>query len=234
MQDFLYDEFDLQVSITTIHRTLEKAHWSRKAVKAHAAERSTPLRNAWIGIQKSWTADQLVFLDESAANERTGDRKYGWAPIGTPCEVARRLKRSEKWSVLPALTIDGYLSHLVIQGSITSEVFENFVEEQVLPHCSPYPGPCSVLILDNASIHKSARLQELCEQYGVLLKFLPPYSPDFNPIEATFADIKAWIKRNHRLIEEFEGFEVFLHFAISQASGTYAKQHFEEAGYVIN
>ena len=88
MQDFLYDEFDLQVSITTIHSTLERAHWSWKAVKAHAAERNAVLRNAWIGVQKSWRADQLVFLDESAANERTGDRKYSWSPIGTICGVA--------------------------------------------------------------------------------------------------------------------------------------------------
>jgi len=233
LQDFLYDEFDTQVSIATVHNILARARWSRKTVKAWAAQRSAPLRNAWIGIQKSWTADQLVFLDESALNERTGDRKYGWAPIGSACEVSRPLKRLERWSVLPALAIDGYISYLIIQGSITSAVFEAFVEEQVLPHCSPYPGPRSVLILDNASIHKSIRLRELCEEHGVLLKFLPPYSPDFNPIEATFNNIKAWIKKNHRLMQDFASFEAFLHFAISQAFGTYAREHFREAGYIV-
>jgi hypothetical protein len=96
MQDFLYNEFDLQVSIATVHNTLERACWSRKTVRAHAAERSTSLRTAWIGIQKSWTADQLIFLDESAANKRTGNRKYSWSPIGTTCTVARLLKRSER------------------------------------------------------------------------------------------------------------------------------------------
>jgi hypothetical protein len=152
MQTFLFDEFDAQVSITTICRALERARWSRKAVRAQAAERSTPLRNAWIGIQKSWMAEQLVFLDESAANERTGDRKYGWSPTGTVCGVSRLLKRSERWSLLPALTVDGYLNYLIVQGSITSAIFEGFVEEQVLPYCSPYPGPWSILVLDNASI----------------------------------------------------------------------------------
>jgi transposase len=132
------------------------------------------------------------------------------------------------------LTIDRYLSYLVIQGSITSEVFESFVEEQVLLHCLLYPEPRSVLILDNVSIYKSARLQELYKQYSILLKFLPLYLPDFNPIEATFADIKAWIKRNHRLIEEFDSFEAFLYFAISQACRIYIKQYFEEAGYIVN
>jgi transposase len=70
-------------------------------------------------------------------------------------------------------------------------MFLEFVEEKVLPYCSAYPGPCLVLILDNASIHKSAKLQSMCEERGVLLKFLPPYSLDFNPIENTFKDLKA-------------------------------------------
>ena len=103
----------------------------------------------------------------------------------------------------------------------------------MLPYCTLYPGPRLVLILDNAFIHKSTRLQELYEEHGVLLKFLPPYSPDFNPIEATFNDIKAWIKRHHRLMEDFAGFEAFLHFAIEQVCGTHAREHFKEAGYVI-
>ena len=102
----------------------------------------------------------------------------------------------------------------------------------MLPYYTPYLGPRSVLILNNASIHKSTRLQELCEEHGVLLKFLPPYSPDFNPIEATFNDIKAWIKRNHRLMEDFASFEAFLHFTIRQVCGTHARGHFKEAGYI--
>jgi len=102
MQDFLFDEFDAQVSISTVHKTLERARWSRKVARARAAQRNETLRNAWVGIQKSWVVDQLIFLDESALNERTGDRKYGWAPIGSGCRVARPLKRSERWSILPA------------------------------------------------------------------------------------------------------------------------------------
>jgi len=62
------------------------------------------------------------------------------------------------------------------------------------PYCSPYLGPRSILVLDNASIHKSIRLRKLCAQYSVKLQFLPPYSSDFNPIEATFNDVKAWIR----------------------------------------
>lgn len=78
--------------------------------------------------------------------------------------------------------------------SITAIIFEAFAEEQVLSYCTLYLGPRSVLILDNVSIYKLTRLRELCEEYGVLLKFLPPYSPDFNPIEATFNDIRRELK----------------------------------------
>ncbi len=87
--------------------------------------------------------------------------------------------------------MDGYLSYLIIQGFVTFVIFKAFIKEQVLPHYLLYPRPRLVLFLDNASIHKLTRLQELCKEYGILLKFLPPYLPDFNPIEATFNDIKA-------------------------------------------
>jgi transposase len=91
-----------------------------------------------------------------------------------------------------------------------------------------------VLILDNASIHKSVELRCMCEERGVLLKFLLLYSLDFNPIEATIKDLKAWIKMNYRLAADFEGFGNFLEFAVSQCKGENAKQHFQEARYVIN
>ena len=87
--------------------------------------------------------------------------------------------------------LEGYISYLIFQGAFTSKLFEDFVEYQVLLNCTLYPGLRSIIILDNASIYKSARFQELCKQAGVLLEFLPLYLPDFNPIEAIFKDLKA-------------------------------------------
>lgn len=129
------------------------------------------------------------------------------------------MKRSKRWSILPAISIDGYLDWVIYQGSITAEIFLTFVRDQVLPHCTPFHngGPRSVIVVDNARIHHSQELKDLCDEAGVLLEFLPPYSPDCNPIETSFALVKAWIRRHAELAVEYqesENFEGFLQLAM--------------------
>jgi len=175
----------------------------------------------------------LVFLDESAANERTGDRKYGWSPIGLSCQVDRPLKRSERYSILPALCEDGYIDWLIYQGSITGEIFLEFMKERVLPNCEAWPGKRLVIILDNATVHRNPAIREVCEEKGVRLVYLPPYSPNFNPIEATFADLKRWIKRNYMLAETHNDFKDFLEDAVAAVCVRDARIHFRNSGYVV-
>jgi len=69
---------------------------------------------------------------------------------------------------------------------------------------------------------------------GVILEFLPLYSPDFNPIKATFKDLKTWIRRNYTLASKFKSFDRFLEFTISQAYRVYAEAHFKKAGYIVD
>ena len=75
---------------------------------------------------------------------------------------------------------------------------------------TPFPGPRSVLILDNARIHYNVRLREIYEAAGVRVVYLPPYSPDLNPIESSFSELKTWIRARRELTYEFgvwyEGF----------------------------
>jgi transposase len=82
-----------------------------------------------------------------------------------------------------------------------STVFEDFIE-QLLPLCGKWPEPKSVLVMDNASFHHTKRIEQICHDAGVKLVYLPPYSPDFNPIEEFFAELKAFIKRNWHIYEE--------------------------------
>lgn len=74
-------------------------------------------------------------------------------------------------------------------------MFEDFIRE-LLQHCGRFPAPKSVLVMDNASIHHSEALKRMCSDAGVILIYLPPYSPDLNPIEEFFAQLKRFFKRH--------------------------------------
>ena len=124
-----------------------------------------------------YDADELVFVDESAFNCRTTMQQYGWAPVGDCARrrdffvkgvkyVRARVLGAQhlivvvKYSMLPALAIDGILHLSVVEGSHNGETFENFVDG-LLNKMNPYPNPKSVLVMDNASIHKTDELIDL-------------------------------------------------------------------------
>lgn len=111
------------------------------------------LRDEWFIRLTDWTYEQLMYIDESAFNERTLDRKFGWAQVGTPARQIESFKRSKKWSILPLYTYDGFVDWKIIHGSFNADLFIQFLEEHVIPHTTPYPGPRSVLIMDNCRIH---------------------------------------------------------------------------------
>ena len=96
---------------------------------------------------------------------------------------------------------------------------------------SPYPARYSVLILDNASIHKSQYLRVICEEKGIRLEFLPPYSPDFNPIEIAFSTIKQYLQRNRYFVEISYNPIYPLLIACSQITSQMAKGYFRGCGY---
>lgn len=171
----------------------------------------------------------MCVVDESGANERTGYRKYGYLPINTPMKEKGGAKRSKRWSLLPAMTLDGYLPNpLIYQGTVNVEMFEDWLELHVIPHLERR----SFLVIDNASIHISKRITSMCEQAGIQLEYLPPYSPDFNPIELSFNKLKTWIKRNIRDAKAFSTFSNFLAFGVnSMDTAAYAPAWFWHAGY---
>ena len=240
----LHDEFGLEVSNSTIGRCILKdLKITRKKIKRIAAERDPELRGRFYIRMSQYEPDEIVFLDETASNERTADRRYGWSAKGTPCEKVQSLKKSKRWSILPAYTTSGYIAYEIFQGSFTQALFNRFVIEKVLPLCTGQRGGrWSVLVMDNAKAHRDPELLKACEEAGVIVEFLPPYSPDFNPIETSFAHLKSWIKGNTLLAQEYEsnpslgGFAFFLETAITgvhpQYGGPDPVALFRHCGYV--
>jgi transposase len=127
------------------------------------------------------------------------------------------LSKRDRILVLPVYTINGYIISRTFKGTCTGDIFEEFIIEQVLPKTIPYPGPWSVLIMDNISVHYSniRRIKEVARHHGVWIRFLPLYSPDFNPIEESFGNLKAYIRRYYyREYRKFDNYQSFLEWAV--------------------
>jgi len=235
---FLLDVFNVNVTRSTIGMVLKRMNSTRKKLKITAAQRNEELRLDWQYNLQYFTAAQIVCIDESGSDDRTGDRTYGWAQEGTRAAVSRWLASSERVSVLAAYTTEGYLVAQTFLGTCTGPIFEAFIIDHLLPLCNAYPGPKSVLFLDNASVHHAFKItiEAACLRKGVWLRWLPPYSPDFNPIEESFSDMKSFIRRFYRRKRAgFASYQDFLNWVVKEvgtgeAACKRARAHFRNAG----
>ena len=168
-------------------------------------------------VRVHYRPEQLVFADESHFNRLTLRRPYAWSRRGERASRHEFQFRGTKYTILPALSLDGILHLEVVENAVTGDVFRRFLEG-LLPHMNKWPLPNSVLVIDNASIHKVAGIRELVEEHGMRLMFLPSYSPDLNPIELSFSSIKAWLRKNRdRVNQEMQSEDGSVYNALWQA-----------------
>ena len=114
---------------------------------------------------------------------------------------------------------------LAVEGATTREVFEAYLEGVLAPTLSPG----QVVVMDNLSAHKGGRVREIIEEHGCELIYLPPYSPDLNPIEEAFAKIKGMLRRAGARTKD--ALVEVLGEALSAVSARDARGYFEHAGY---
>jgi hypothetical protein len=140
-----------------------------KKLAEEANERDEELRNAWFRKLNDFEGKQLVFLDETGINSKLGGRKYGRGPKGAIVPKKVQSRKSVNLSVLPTFTLDGYIICNVYKGGMTADEFHKFIEDDVLPKCNPWPGPRSVIIMDNAKIHRGGMddVDYELENYGI-------------------------------------------------------------------
>ena len=130
-----------------------------------------------------------MYLDESGFSLCLY-RLYGWGRKGQPLVEAVPERRGKNLSVLGALDAEGIVAFTHREGAMTREDVERFFEQDLLPQL--LPG--AVLVLDNASIHKGGQIEALAETASCRVLYLPPYSPDFNPIELVWAFVKGLVR----------------------------------------
>jgi transposase len=135
--------------------------------------------------------ERLVFLDETSTNTAMLTR-YARAPRGQRADAEAPRNHGPNVTLIAALALSGPGPALVVEGAVTSEVFVAYVEQVLVP----WLIPGQQVILDNLNVHTHARIRARIEAAGCTLRFLPAYSPDFSPIEAAFAKLKAWLRRS--------------------------------------
>ena len=130
-------------------------------------------------------------------------------------------------TLIAALGITGVRCSTVVDGAVNGEVFEAFVEQVLVPAL----GPRDVVILDNLSSHKRVRTRELIEATGARLVFLPPYSPDLNPIELIFAKVKQLLRS--LACRTRETLWAAMQSVLDQVSPADAENGYKHCGYTL-
>lgn len=159
-----------------------------------ATEQLTPQvqeqRKEFIEQAQQLDPEKLVFLDEAGSNVGM-TRDFARAPRGERAHDDVPRNRGTVTSMLGAMGLDGVRAMMTIEGATTAEVFQVFVERFLVPVLRPG----EIVILDNLGAHKPAKIQALITAVGARVLFLPPYSPDLNPIEHCWSKLKALLKR---------------------------------------
>ena len=156
-----------------------------------ASERDEFLRAAWrVMVAGEVRTERLVFVNECSTNTSLAPL-YAWSRGGERafCSVPRNW--GANITLLASMSVGGMGPCLAVEGPTTREVFETYLEEVLVP--SLKAG--QVVVMDNLSSHKGSRVRELIEGRGCELLYLPPYSPDLNPIEEAFAKLKALLRK---------------------------------------
>jgi len=183
------------------------------------------LRAAWkVMVAGKCDARRVVLVDEMGTNTSLSPL-YGWAAKGERACWSVPRKRGPNTTLLASKSVEGMGTCLAVVGPTTREVFEAYVEKVLAPslRCG------QIVVMDNLSAHKGPRVREIIEERGAKLLYLPPYSPDYNPIEEAFAKIKNLMRkaeaRTRETLLEAMG------KAISTVSARDARDFFEHCGY---
>jgi len=225
------------ISLTTLWRTMQRLNITNKQLTRPALERSMGQRMEYLEEISQYTADQLVFTDESYCDKRNTARLTGWSKRGTKAVVPAPFKRGRRYSILPALSLDGILDIVVIEGAVNTNVFMEFING-LLMEMQPYPSKNSVLVMDNVKFHLAEEVFDMIQNAGMRIVFLPPYSPDLNPIETAFGCTKAWIRRNNVRVREAmespdkdEGIAMITMAVMESCTPAKALEWFQDSGY---
>lgn len=155
-----------------------------------------------------------MFIDETGLNTKLG-RLHGRCPVGQRCHGSIPHGHWQSSTFIAALRHESIAAPFLIEGPVDAEVFTAYLQQVLCPQLRAG----DTLILDNLATHKIQNVTRLLSAHGVGLRYLPPYSPDLNPIELAFAKLKAHLRQAAaRNLED-------LHSALATALNSFSAQH---------
>lgn len=195
---------------------------------AHAAEQQRPdvlsRREAWFDAQPDLEPEKLIFIDETAASTKMA-RLRGRSPRGERCRAAVPHGHWKTTTFTAGLRLGGMAAPMLLDGPMNGDAFRAYAEQVLAPELRPG----DVVVMDNLPSHKVSGIREAIEAAGARLLFLPPYSPDFNPIEMAFSKHKALLRKAAaRTIDEL--WDTIAN-CIKAFSPDECRNYFQAAGY---
>jgi transposase len=228
MRELLREECAVQAAVSTIWAFLDAAGQTFKKKSLHASEQERPdvqeKREAWFEGQLDLDPNKLVFVDETWATTNMAPL-YGWAARGERLRAGVPLGSWKRTTFVAGLRLTGMIAPMTFDGSINGARFLDYVGRVLAPTLEPG----DVVIIDNLSSHKSEEVRAAIEAAGATVRFLPPYSPDFNPIEKAFAKLKALLRR--AVARTFEGLRQAIEDLVKTFAAAECANFFAACGY---
>jgi len=207
-----------------------------KRLTAYAAERDGEACDRWAGrFHGTYFADQIVCVDETGSDDKVQNRRKGIARRGKRARSNRNtFHKGKRFSAMSGFTVlDGFLEPFIVEGTFNKRRFLTGIRRCVLPYMGPYPGPRSVLLLDNCKVHPSDELVEMVYSIGARIEWLEPYDPQHMPIELGFRAYKDDRRNNRDLFEALTPREA-VRFGLMRVSVRSARNAFAESGFDVN
>jgi len=181
-------------------------------------------RESWFEAQPDLDPERLVFIDETGVSTKMA-RLRGRSARGERCRAPVPHGHWKTTTFVGALRLSGITAPMTLGGAMNGTAFLAYVEQVMAPTLKPG----DIVVMDNLPAHKPVAIRHAIEVTGARLLFLPPYSPDFNPIEMAFSKIKALLKKAAaRTVEDLWAATAS---AIDAVTPREARNYFAAAGY---
>ena len=231
IQDRYYRAWGVFLSVSALCKRLQRLGLPRKKKQLYDPEKKTQrvrrLTAEYHDNIQGVKAENLIFLDEVGAvlnmvlpygRAPSHERVYGDRPVAKGCRI----------STVGAMSLSGLETAMCFEGTLNASVFLHFIKNFLVPVLKPW----HVVIMDNASPHKNAEMAELISKTGASSVYLPPYSPELNPIENAWSKLKQYLRKAKARTKEA------LYDAITRGleliTNSDAEGWFRHAGYMGN